>query len=62
MSLEHSPARGGVRVLRRKQILEQFGISNSTMELGQDRPLSGAVFLGPNTKAWLEADVDRHLD
>ncbi len=62
MFLEHSPARGGIRVLRRKQILEQFGISNATLwtwtAAGRfPRPID----LGPNTRAWLEDEIDAVL-
>jgi prophage regulatory protein len=59
MLLDPNPARSGVRVLRRQQILELFRISNATlynwMQAGRfPRP----VALGANTKVWLESEVD----
>ena len=55
MSLEHA----GVRVLRRKDVLDRFKISRTTLnnwiEAGDfPRPIS----LGPNTRAWLEDEID----
>ena len=62
MSLEHSPARSGVRVLRRKQILEMFGISNTTLwEWVRTGKFPAPIDLGPNTRAWLAEEVDAFL-
>ena len=62
MSLEHSPARLGTRVLRRQQVLNRLGISHSTLyawiRAGVfPRPIS----LGLNSKAWLEDEVEAFI-
>jgi prophage regulatory protein len=62
MSIEHSPARGGLRVLRRKEVLDKFRISASTLyawiNAGQ---FPGPIEAGPNTKVWLEDEIDALL-
>jgi prophage regulatory protein len=59
MSLEHGPQRGGIRVLRRKQILELFGISSTTLwawvRMGK---FPAPISLGSNTRVWLAAEID----
>ena len=62
MSLEHSPARLGTRVLRRRQVLDRLGISHSTLYTW----IRAGVFpkpisLGLNSKAWLEDEVDEFI-
>ena len=62
MSLEHSPARSGVRVYRRKELLELLGISATTLyawiaEGRFPRPIN----LGANSVAWLQSEVDACL-
>jgi prophage regulatory protein len=62
MSIEHAPERGGVRILRRRQVLEKLNISSTTLWTWIKQGQFPAPFeLGPNTPAWLEETVDRHL-
>jgi prophage regulatory protein len=62
MSLEHAPQRDGVRVLRQKQVCEMLGISGSTLwQWVRDGKFPPPIELGPNTKAWLGEEIDRHL-
>jgi prophage regulatory protein len=62
MSLEHSPARGGVRILRQRQVLELLGISSSTLwEWVRKGRFPRPISLGPNTRAWLPEEIDQHL-
>jgi prophage regulatory protein len=62
MSIEHSPQRSGVRVLRQKQVLALLGISASTLwQWIKDNQFPAPIALGPNTKAWLEDEIDQHL-
>lgn len=62
MSIEHSPARGGIRILRRQQVLDMFQISSSTLyqwiNAGQ---FPAPIELGPNTKGWLQHEIDAML-
>jgi prophage regulatory protein len=62
MSLEHSPARGGLRVLRRQEVLDRFKISSATLYawIAAGR-FPAPVEVGPNTKAWLEHEIDALL-
>ena len=62
MSLEHSPARNGVRLYRRKELLELLGISNTTLHawINQGR-FPKPIVLGENSVAWLQEEVDRFL-
>ena len=63
MSIEHSPAKTGVRILRRKQVLERLNVSPTTLwQWVRDGQFPAPFDLDPNTKTWLEADVDRHLE
>jgi predicted DNA-binding transcriptional regulator AlpA len=59
MSIEHSPAPGGRKTLRRQQVLERFGISNSTLNnwIKAGR-FPAPIELGPNVRAWLEEELD----
>ena len=62
MSIEHSPARGGVRIYRRKELLELLGVSATTLyawiaEVRFPRQIN----LGANSVAWLQAEVDAYL-
>ena len=62
MSLEHAPQRSGVRVLRQKQVLELLGISHSTLwEWVRKGRFPQPISLGPNTRAWLQEEIDQHL-
>jgi prophage regulatory protein len=62
MSLEHAPQRGGVRILRQKQLLEMLGISGSTLwQWIKDGQFPAPIDLGPNSRAWLQSEVDAHL-
>jgi prophage regulatory protein len=62
MSLEHSPARAGVRVLRRKQVLGMFQISASTLYNWIARgEFPAPIEAGPNTRVWLEYEIDALL-
>ena len=62
MSLEHAPQRSGVRVLRQKQVLELLGISHSTLwEWVRKGRFPRPISLGPNTRAWLQSEIDAHL-
>jgi prophage regulatory protein len=59
MSIEHSPARGGVRTSRRKAVLKRFDISNATLYqwIAAGR-FPKPIDLGPNTRAWLDDELD----
>jgi prophage regulatory protein len=62
MSLEHAPQRSGVRVLRQRQVLELLGISHSTLwEWVRKGRFPQPISLGPNTRAWLQEEIDQHL-
>lgn len=62
MSLEHSPARGGVRILRQRQVLQLLGISASTLwDWVRRGRFPAPIALGPNTRAWLQSEIDEHL-
>jgi prophage regulatory protein len=62
MSLEHSPARGGVRILRQRQVLQLLGISSSTLwEWVRRGRFPKPIAIGPNSKAWLADEIDAHL-
>jgi prophage regulatory protein len=62
MTLEHAPQRSGVRVLRQKQVLELLGISHSTLwEWVRKGRFPRPISLGPNTRAWLQEEIDQHL-
>jgi prophage regulatory protein len=63
MSIEHSPARSGVRIYRRKELLELLGVSATTLyswisEGRFPRPIN----LGANSVAWLQSEVDAYLE
>jgi prophage regulatory protein len=59
MSLEHAPQRGGIRILRRKQVLELFGISSTTLwEWVRTGKFPAPISLGPNTRVWLAEEID----
>jgi prophage regulatory protein len=60
--IEHSPARSGVRVLRRQQVLDKFKISASTLYswIAAGR-FPGPVAIGENTKVWLEDEIEALL-
>jgi prophage regulatory protein len=62
MSLDYSPARGGLRVLRRQQVLDLFQISNATLYswIAAGR-FPAPVEAGPNTKVWLGHEIDALL-
>jgi prophage regulatory protein len=62
MSLEHSPARAGMRVLRRKQVLDLFQISASTLYnwISAGR-FPAPIAVGDNTKVWLVDEVEALL-
>ena len=62
MSIEHNPARSGVRVLRRKDVLAKFDISNATLWnwIAAGR-FPKPIAIGPNTRAWLEDEIDELL-
>jgi prophage regulatory protein len=62
MSFEHSPARGGMRVYRRKELLELLGISATTLYawIAQGR-FPRPINLGANSVAWLQSEVDEYL-
>ena len=63
MSLEHSPARGARKTLRRQQVLARFGISNSTLNNWIKAGWFPApVALGPNVRVWLEEELDAVVD
>jgi predicted DNA-binding transcriptional regulator AlpA len=58
MSIEHSPARG-MRVLRRKQITKELGISDTTLyQWIKDGEFPAPIKLGPNTSAWLADEIE----
>jgi prophage regulatory protein len=63
MSLEHSPARGGVLLYRRKELLELLGISATTLyawiAAGQFPP---SISLGGNSVAWLGSEIDAFIE
>jgi prophage regulatory protein len=63
MSLEHSPARRGVRVLRRKQLLDLLGISSTTLwDWVRTGKFPAPIDIGGgNTKLWLEEEIAAHL-
>jgi prophage regulatory protein len=62
MSLAHSPARGGVRILRQRQVLELLGISSSTLwEWVRQNKFPKPFALGPNSRAWLGDEIDAYL-
>jgi prophage regulatory protein len=62
MSLEHSPARAGVRTLRLKQVCARFDVSPSTIWAWvQQGRFPRPVAIGPNTRAWLEDELDAHV-
>jgi prophage regulatory protein len=62
MSLEHSPARGGLRVLRRKEVLERLGVSNTSLWLWvRTGRFPAPIELGDRSRAWLEHEVDAWL-
>jgi prophage regulatory protein len=62
MSLEHSPARTGLRVLRRKQVLDKLGISPATLYAWVAKgKFPKPIAIGANTKAWLEHEIDELL-
>jgi prophage regulatory protein len=62
MSLEHSPARAGVRTLRLKQVCARFNVSPSTVwEWVRQGRFPRPVDLGPNTRIWLEDELDTHV-
>ena len=63
MSIEHSPARSGVRIYRRKELLGLLGVSATTLyswisEGRFPRPIN----LGANSVAWLQSEVDAYLE
>jgi prophage regulatory protein len=62
MSIEHSPARGGVRIYRRKELLELLGVSATTLYawIAEGR-FPRQINLGVNSVAWLQAEVDAYL-
>ena len=62
MSLEHAPQRSGVRVLRQKQVLALLGISASTLWAWiRAEKFPRPIAIGPNSKAWLQDEIDQHL-
>jgi prophage regulatory protein len=62
MSLEQAPQRSGVHVLRQKQVLQLLGISHSTLwEWVRKGRFPRPISLGPNTRAWLQEEIDQHL-
>jgi prophage regulatory protein len=62
MSLEHSPARAGVRILRQRQVLELLGISSSTLwDWVKRGKFPKPIAIGPNSKAWLGDEIDAYL-
>jgi prophage regulatory protein len=62
MSIEHNPARGGVQVLRRQQILDLFKISSATLYSWINQGYFPApVALGPNTKCWIQSEIENLL-
>ena len=62
MSIEHSPARVGVRILRRRQLLQKLGISSTTLwQWVRDGKFPSPFDLAPGVPAWLEDTVDQHL-
>jgi prophage regulatory protein len=63
MSIEHSPMRAGLRVLRRKEVLERLGgISNTTLWLWvRTGRFPAPIDLGDRSRAWLEHEVDAWL-
>jgi prophage regulatory protein len=59
MSEEPSPACAGVRVLRRKQVLDKLKISSATLYSWiQAGCFPAPIKLGPNSRAWLESEID----
>jgi predicted DNA-binding transcriptional regulator AlpA len=59
MSLEHSPARAGLRILRLKHVCARYSISASTVwQWTKERRLPQPVELGPNTVGWFEHELD----
>jgi prophage regulatory protein len=59
VSLEHSPPRAGVKVLRRQQVLDRLGISPATLHAWVAAgSFPKPIKLGANTSAWLEDEVD----
>jgi prophage regulatory protein len=52
----------GVAIIRRKQLLELLGISNATLWnwIKQDK-FPQPIDIGPNSRAWLTAEVDEYL-
>ena len=63
MSLEHSPARGGVRIYRRKELLELLGISATTLyDWIEHGGFPKQISLGRNSVAWLQSEVDQYLE
>jgi prophage regulatory protein len=62
MSLEHSPARGGVRILRQRQVLQLLGISASTLwDWVRRGKFPRPIAIGPNSRAWLGDEIDAYL-
>jgi prophage regulatory protein len=63
MSLEHSPARGTRRIMRRKEILELLGVSNTTLwDWIRAGKFPAPISLGPNSRAWLADEIDDLID
>jgi prophage regulatory protein len=62
MSLEHNPARAGLRILRRQLVLDMLQISASTLYnwIAQGK-FPAPIEAGPNTRAWLAHEIDEHL-
>jgi predicted DNA-binding transcriptional regulator AlpA len=59
MAIEHSQSRAGRKTLRRQQVLERFGISNSTLNNWiRAGWFPAPVALGPNVRVWLEEELD----
>jgi predicted DNA-binding transcriptional regulator AlpA len=59
MSLEHSPARTGLRILRVKHVCARYGISPSTVwQWTKEGRLPQPVELGPNSRGWFEHELD----
>ena len=62
MSLEHSPVRGGVRILRQRQVLELLGISSSTLWEWVRRTSFPSRSRSDRTAgAWLGDEIDAYL-
>jgi predicted DNA-binding transcriptional regulator AlpA len=59
MSMEHSPARAGLKILRVKHVCARYDISPSTVwKWTKEGRLPQPVEFGPNVSGWFEHELD----